>query len=844
MPLSRETVQVEFKGNDRISSALTKISAGVNRVTRSLGALAGRSIVSGISSITSSLTSLVGVGGVLGAGGAAAGFALLTRSGLEAGDALAKVSDRVGITTEGFGRLNFAVSQTSEVSEQGLGASLQRLEKRLAEVSAGYGTASRAVRELGLDSEALVNAGTEEAFLQVADAISQVESAAQRVRLTDLFFGREGVGLLTTIDEGRARIEAMGDQAERLGLTFDRISLGRIEAANDAFGRLQSVIRAAGVVVAVELSGRLQELTTGFLAFVAANGGIGELISRAFDVIGRKAQELGQFVAGILETSREIVDFISGVASRGDAEETVNRIDGSLASIRSQIDELKANPPGVISSALLGNADERINELEGRFASLSRQRAEAIESAAVELLEAEDRILAGATGGRSFTFGGVSFNRANQDDIDTARSAFSDLNEQLQSSSAELANLNDVATSGVSDNSAALAEQARENAQRGIQDLQASFDERFRIELDYRRSVEQLREQAIEAGLTNTSQLEAALLNRRNLELTSLESTLAEETRLRRQAQIDAINEDGAQRIAAVDLSGFDSLNTQQFRSVQQGAEAIRRIYDQELSEIRAAVNLPAEERAEAIAQARELRDQITDQLQADVRINAVISTVQSGLNAAGDILGSIGQVQQQGLNDDQSRLQERAQQITDVRSQLQEAIRAQDQAEIDSAKNRLDALTSLQRRDDALARSRFENYKRTQRAIAVVSTISAAVQVFQETRGDLFSRIAGMTAALAAGFAQVRAIDSQRFNSSSAGAGGGAAGGGQPSSFTQAQQAANNQTVAGNTGSSSRTVEVQLPRGGIWTTEMIVELDERLREEDENNNIVYRAAS
>ena len=1126
--ISRDTVRVEISAVDKTKGAFKSLTNGLNKTQKrakvlqnTLGNLGGRRLLSGIRTVTRELQGLAGIGGVIGAGGIAGGLGLLAREGLIAGDNLAKVSDRLGVATEDLTKLQFAVSQTSEVTDKSFNIALQRMTRRLSEAENGNTGLQKRLQELGLTVDDFAGKSPDQAFLTLADAIQQVGDQNERVRLTFAFFDSEGVGLVTTLQKGSAAIRELGDEAESLGIVFDRIELGEIEKANDQFGKLQSVIKATGIAFAVDLAPRLQQLTVDILAWIKESGGIQAVIdnkvipsikglienvtsltdtllfiprlfSDAFSgVLGiinsvqlntlKAARTLNDVSLKLtfdedkrLEKLREQVSLNSAIAdlyqdriegSREENSVVQERPDPDPISFDFDRQGLQAKLGEIQSDILNGLSEIEIPEIP--LASLTsdlqiettNDAVESINSQTESISDAVDqqeRVVTsklrsvGALLGAGFRDLGSAFSDAPEesiapaiqnavDSIDTsiaavelpqikvptldtsglqnrlkllqdsfrefdisnfdaetgnieqnvsrvvvevgllenaikrAKDAGQDLNfgnsEQLISAAGNAASqvrqtlqARDEQISAITTQEAAEEEAAAKRAlaerestdaaakievekariateaaatkraakQKELDSIRAGLDEEFAIQLQAKSRLAQLSEigqtinidadvrsniveqieaqrvqslQALEdaqiklrenakssalsldvlnsisvdnvtdirstlAEITEAATQERVeindaikitaisdeqkreqiakidstaaelksranqafnnlqsdisfdagrfdLLGSVNLEgITDLPATLqeitqavrAEAAQIQEAVKIEAITPESAQeqtqrlsdlntairqqaieaasdarrelRSAVFNLSDLIEFDTTSFQTVEKGAEQINQLFRDRVKAANLSVVLTDQEKQKLINEASELAKAANEKLEVNVKIN----TVQSGLDNGASLLGSLGNLQQSGVADDSEQARQRAEEIKRVQEDLNAAIEAGNQAEVQSQQNKLNQLSALQAREQQIAKKRFEDYKKTQKAIAIVSTISAATQVFQETKGDLFARVAGMAAALAAGYAQVRSIDRQQFSggsiSGSSSAGGSSSGG------------------------------------------------------------------
>lgn len=213
---------------------------------------------------------------------AAAGIVVLTKKAFASIDATAKMSDKLGIATEKLIGLRHAATQ-SGVGADTLDMALQRMTRRLSEAALGGGEALGAIKELGLNAQALASASPDQAFRMIADAMEGVKNPADRVRLAFKFFDSEGVSLVNTLRGGSDAIDAMQKEAEDLHMTFNRVDAAKVEAANDAMARLFSSIKNVGMEMAIRLAPIVEEVANRLSAFGAEGEGMGAKVVSAVE---------------------------------------------------------------------------------------------------------------------------------------------------------------------------------------------------------------------------------------------------------------------------------------------------------------------------------------------------------------------------------------------------------------------------------------------------------------------------------------------------------------------------------------------------------------------------------
>lgn len=204
------------------------------------------------------------------AGPAAIGY--LTVSSLNAVDALAKTSDKLGITTEKLASLQMA-GQLTGVSVETTNMALQRMVRRVAEAAKGTGEAQGALRELGIDAVKLSKMPIDEQFKTIADEMSKTATQGDRVRLAMKLFDSEGVALVNTLALQRKGLNEVEREAKALGLTVSRFDAAKIEQANDTVLKAKRAFKGLGNTIAIAVSPIITALGEKFInAAIDSNG--------------------------------------------------------------------------------------------------------------------------------------------------------------------------------------------------------------------------------------------------------------------------------------------------------------------------------------------------------------------------------------------------------------------------------------------------------------------------------------------------------------------------------------------------------------------------------------------
>lgn len=252
--------------------ASQKFEASLKKATANLSTFRNRanSAVKSIGGMQAKIAALVGV----------AGFGAMVSKSLEAADSIAKMSDRLGISTENLSAFQH-LAQLSGESIEGFDKSIEKMVRSIGEASRGIGTGKEALKGLGVSIDSLSGKNADEQFLIIADAIKGVKNESLQASYASDIFGRSGIKLLNTIKSGREGFEAARSEVDKYGLAINRVDAAKIEAANDAILRSKQVMKGVSMQATVELAPILEEVANRFVGAATEGEGFGEKVKRA-----------------------------------------------------------------------------------------------------------------------------------------------------------------------------------------------------------------------------------------------------------------------------------------------------------------------------------------------------------------------------------------------------------------------------------------------------------------------------------------------------------------------------------------------------------------------------------
>lgn len=261
-------VVIDIVANDKTKRAFGSVKAGMLGIGKvALG----------------TVTKVAKIGAAFAAAATASAIAL-TKMSMSAVDNLSKTADKIGITTEALSGLHHA-AELSGVSTETMNMALQRMTRRVSEAANGTGEAVGALKELGINAYELERLPLDEQMNVVADAMQNVESQSDRVRLSMKLFDSEGVALVNTLKGGSESLEQFAREAEQLGLVVSEVDAKQIEAANDAVTKAKGVFTGLGNQLATAFAPIIEHVANMFRQGAIDSTEFGNVGQRVADAV-------------------------------------------------------------------------------------------------------------------------------------------------------------------------------------------------------------------------------------------------------------------------------------------------------------------------------------------------------------------------------------------------------------------------------------------------------------------------------------------------------------------------------------------------------------------------------
>ena len=195
-------------------------------------------------------------------GAAVRGFARMATEQIRMTDAIGKLQDRLGGTSEAWSELIF-VGERAGIQQNQMTLGLQRMIRRVAEAADGFGEAQGALKTLGLDAEKLTRLPFDQQFEIIAQRLSEVDEEGRRTALAMKLFDSEGVKLVQTMTDGAKGIREVREEARQLGASLSQDTVDAATRAQDAMTNLDAQLDAMKRNIVIGLLPAIEDFNTG-----------------------------------------------------------------------------------------------------------------------------------------------------------------------------------------------------------------------------------------------------------------------------------------------------------------------------------------------------------------------------------------------------------------------------------------------------------------------------------------------------------------------------------------------------------------------------------------------------
>ena len=323
---------------------------------------------------------------------AVAAGAYMVRQQMKQIDTTGKLAARLRSSTQDIIALNKATKEAGG-SAEGMQKMLQFLAKAAGEAAGGSLLTKRVFDGIGISMDALRSKSPVELMLQVSEALDRISNVNTRAAVAARLFGRQGVQNLNTLTDLRSKLDEVRAHTEKAGLAFSNIDAAKVEAANDAWGRVKDVLTGIATQVAIKISPIILALSQQFTEAATAGGDMGDRVTSALDKITDKAVGTIEWINRIRlgfdvvrlavltvgEGISKLLSFIPGKDSglfSSMAEDFSKEADEVRAGILKLSDDISNKTLGKTADVFLGKARSNAEEIAKKMTETKKVAGE------------------------------------------------------------------------------------------------------------------------------------------------------------------------------------------------------------------------------------------------------------------------------------------------------------------------------------------------------------------------------------------------------------------------------------------------------------------------------------
>lgn len=214
---------------------------------------------------------LAGLATLVGGAALVGGFRSMVGEIVDLGGSLTDTSAKLGVGTGDLQRWQFAAQQTG-VEAGAFSGALTKFTRTIGEAATGNAAAGDAFKALGVDvRDSNGNIGDATTLmLGAAKGLSEIQDPSLRAKAAIDLFGKSGADLLPLLGQGAEGVQALLDEADKLGGVLDESTIEALDDAGDASDKFDFAMRGVKAQLALAV----------LPALTAAGGKLAELVGK------------------------------------------------------------------------------------------------------------------------------------------------------------------------------------------------------------------------------------------------------------------------------------------------------------------------------------------------------------------------------------------------------------------------------------------------------------------------------------------------------------------------------------------------------------------------------------
>ena len=257
----------------------------------------------------------------------------------EAGDAIDKTSQKIGISAESYQEWDY-VFQRCGADVNNLQTGMKKLSGVITDAAGGSDSAAQKLSAVGLSIEGLNGKSQDEQLSIVIAALQDMESGAARTAAANDLLGKSATDMAAVLNMTAEETDALKQEAQDYGMVMSNDAVAASAAFEDSLTRMQGTIGGLKNRMVGELLPGITMIMDGLSDLVAGNeqageeitNGVTSVIETVTEMIPQAVELISLIAAAILESAPSIIQAL--------AEGVINAIPTFLPVVMQVITEL------------------------------------------------------------------------------------------------------------------------------------------------------------------------------------------------------------------------------------------------------------------------------------------------------------------------------------------------------------------------------------------------------------------------------------------------------------------------------------------------------------------------
>ncbi len=233
----------------------------------------------------------------------------------EAGDAIDKNSQKIGISAESYQEWDY-VFQRCGADVDNLQAGMKTLNNVIADAANGSDNAAQKLSAVGLSIEDLNGKSSDEQLSIVISALQDMEAGAERSAAANDLFGRSASEMGAVLNMTAEETKALKDEANDYGMIMSNEAVAASAEFEDSLTKLNGTIAGVKNRMTGELLPGLTEVIDGFTELVNGNkdgtqqikAGLDDVMNKASEMIPQAVELFSTIVEAVADSAPTILD--------------------------------------------------------------------------------------------------------------------------------------------------------------------------------------------------------------------------------------------------------------------------------------------------------------------------------------------------------------------------------------------------------------------------------------------------------------------------------------------------------------------------------------------------------